>query len=120
MRKIAVVFMLCFVATQVFAGTMNKSTEATNGKKLFMKILSRHPNIDKFYRKPYMFGALTATPYAAISVPMTDWEKLSTNNRNLLIAYARSLVTIVKADPLKYARVPKEAPAAPANQGKCS
>lgn len=39
---------------------------------------------------------MTATPLAVISVPITDWETLSENERKLLSEYAASLIDDVK------------------------
>ncbi|MFZ2445556.1 MAG: hypothetical protein WAW37_04300 [Syntrophobacteraceae bacterium] len=83
------------------------------GRQIYLRILNSHPNIDSFYQKPTLWGGMTATPLAVISVPITDWEALSENERKLLSEYAASLVDDVKGDPFGNSPIPAKAPAAP-------
>jgi hypothetical protein len=85
---------------------------AKEGLDLHLRILSKHPKIDYSYAHPLLNAALTDNPLVAISVPIDDWNSISTDERNLLCEYAASLVSKVRSDPFTYSKVPPEAPAA--------
>ncbi|MEW6584266.1 MAG: hypothetical protein AB1442_01495 [Nitrospirota bacterium] len=112
MPKIMLLILLSVLIEPVFAESPKAPSEAIKGKSLHAQILARYPKLDKFYRQPDLYGALTTSPKVTIYIPIVDWEKLTSKDRNLLSAYAASLIKIVQSNPLKYARVPSHAPAA--------
>jgi hypothetical protein len=89
---------------------INKSKQ---GHDLHLRILASNPRIDKFYRQPFIHGALSNKPVCCISVPVVNWRSLSEPEKQALKNYASSLVNQVKADPFKYSGVAVNAPVAP-------
>jgi len=88
-------------------------TFAEQGKELHLRILKRHPQIDQFYERPFLYGELTDSPLIIISVPMKDWDSISEKERDLLCEYVASLVTQARLSPFSYTKIPQNAPIAP-------
>jgi hypothetical protein len=107
------VLLLAISMNLAYAESSKDVNAAKEGKKLHSRILARYPKLDKFYLHPDLYGALTFSPKVTIYLPISEWEKLTTKDRDLLAAYVASLIKIVKSNPLKYARVPSHAPLAP-------
>lgn len=89
------------------------AAQIESGRALHSKILSKHPDVDQFYHKAYLFGALTDHPLSVISIPTADWLALSKAERESLEAYAASRVNAVRSSPFDYIKIPASAPVAP-------
>lgn len=87
--------------------------QVESGHSLHVQILDKHPNIDQFYHKAYIFGSLTEHPLSVISVPSADWQALSKEERNSLEAYAASWINAIRSAPFNYTKIPASAPIAP-------
>lgn len=83
------------------------------GKEIFLNILSKYDKLDRYYKKPYIFGAMTNNPLCCISVPESDWQSLTTADKESVKKYAASLIPIVKEHPFIYTDIKPDAPAAP-------
>ncbi len=112
MKQIITVFFLACLLQPVLATSNNNNSVAIEGKRLHLRILARHPKLDKFYQQPDLYGGLTASPKVTIYLPLADWNTISSKERDLLAAYVSGLIKQVKASPLKYARIQANAPAA--------
>jgi len=102
-----VIFVLSFSVNAIA-----QTSEVEKGRKVHAKIINNHPSITKDHLEPCLWGALTSNPLAIIIVPIDDWAVLSDNDKNLLAAYAASLVETIKSNPFKYSDVPSTAPIA--------
>ncbi len=112
MNKMIIVILLTFIFQPVLATQGKDNFPANEGKRIHLQILARHPKLDKFYKQPDLYGGLTASPKVTIYLPITDWNKATPKERDMLAAYVSSLIKQVKANPLKYARIQTNAPAA--------
>ena len=88
-------------------------TPAEQGKAIHLRILKRHPQIDQFYERPFLYGEATDSPLIVISVPIKDWESISSKERDSLCEYVASLVTQARLSPFSYTEIPQTAPFAP-------
>jgi len=113
MKKMIIVVLLTCLLQPVLAAQDKNNSAAIEGKKLHLRILARHPKLDKFYKQPDLYGGLTASPKVTIYLPMADWNKTTPKERDMLAAYVSSLIKQVQANPLKYARIQANAPASP-------
>lgn len=86
--------------------------QIARGKSVHERILSNYPGIHAFYKKAYLWGALTEEPLSMIAVPTTDWKTLSEAERNALDAYAASWVNSIRSSPFDFSNIPSDAPAA--------
>lgn len=102
-----------FLAIPINGSCESQENRIKEGKDIHTKILNRHKKIDRYYRKPFIHGALTETPLSCIAVPDKEWRTLSDSKKQALAAYAASFVKKVKADPSKYTGTNKNAPLAP-------
>lgn len=93
-------------------GSEPSTLRVKEGKEVLMKILSRHKRLDKSYRDPYVSGGGTSNPRCCIIVPSTDWKSLPESKKQALADYTASLISKVRANPLKYSGVSPGAPAA--------
>jgi hypothetical protein len=101
---------ILFTSVTIFAAdTTNLIKE---GHALHLKILSKYPRIDSFYRQPFIQGSGTNNPISCISLPEKEWNGLSDSKKKALSMYAQSLINKVKANPFKYSGVSSSAPAA--------
>jgi hypothetical protein len=112
MQKIIFSFLLIILICPAFAESPKASSDINEGRNLHLRILSHHSKLDKFYQSPDLFGGLTDSPKVTIYVPVVDWKKMTAKEQDLLSAYASSLIKTVQSNPLKYARIPENAPAA--------
>lgn len=87
-------------------------TPSEQGRELHLRILRKHPKIDRFYEKPMLSGELTDNPLVVINVPAKDWASISEKDRDLLCKYVASLVTKVRSSPFSYTTIPENAPIA--------
>lgn len=113
MRKIILSLLLIILIHPAFAESPKASSEAREGKNLHLRILARHSKLDKFYRQPDLSGGLTGSPKVTIYIPIAEWKKMTAKEQDLLAAYVSSLIKTVQSNPLQYARVSENAPAAP-------
>ena len=113
MKKMIIVVLLTCLLQPVLAAQDKNNSAAIEGKKLHLRILARHPKLDKFYKQPDLYGGLTASPKVTIYLPMADWNKTTPKERDMLAAYVSSLIKQVETNPLKYARIQANALAAP-------
>jgi hypothetical protein len=112
MRKFIFSLLLIVLIHPISSDSLMASSEEIEGKNLHLRILARHSKLDKFYQLPDLFGGLTNSPKVTIYIPIVDWEKMTSREQDLLAAYASSLIKTVQSNPLKYARIPENAPAA--------
>ncbi len=113
MRKVILTLLLIILIHPAFAESPKASSQVREGKNLHLRILARHSKLDKFYQQPDLWGGLTDSPKVTIYVPIAEWEKMTAKEQDLLAAYVSSLIKTVQSNPLQYARVPENAPAAP-------
>jgi hypothetical protein len=108
---ITAILIICFLQP-VCTVSAQENLKAIEGKRLHLSILARHPKLDKVYQQPDLYGGLTTSPKVTIYLPLADWDNATLKERDLLAADVSSLIKHVKANPLKYARIPTNAPAA--------
>ncbi|MFZ2445749.1 MAG: hypothetical protein WAW37_05290 [Syntrophobacteraceae bacterium] len=125
MKWVLVSVMVVCVAVPMLANAVDQkeTSQASQsrieaGKILHIQILDRHPQIDKFYRRPLLHAGLTDKPLAVICLPVSDWQTLTESERASICAYAANLVAAVKAKPFQYTQMPPTAPAASTLRGK--
>jgi hypothetical protein len=111
MKNFIALFILLTFSSVAFADKATVENEAKKGMRLHFSIISSYKKLDKFYKEPDLFGAITTTPIITIYIPVEEWNKLNENEKYLLSIYASSLVEDAKENPLKYAKVPSDAPA---------
>lgn len=88
------------------------SDQMTRGQSLHEKILANYPGVDAFYKKAYLWNALTTEPLAVISVPASDWKALSEEEKTALEAYAAGRIDAIRTSPFDFLNIPRDAPAA--------
>jgi hypothetical protein len=94
MKKMIIVVLLTCLLQPVLAAQDKNNSAAIEGKKLHLRILARHPKLDKFYKQPDLYGGLTASPKVTIYLPMADWNKTTPKERDMLAAYVSSLIKL--------------------------
>jgi len=88
------------------------SDQVKRGQSLHEKILANYPRADAFYKKAYLWGALTEAPLSVVAVPIADWKALSEEDKIALQAYAASQINPIRSSPFKFLTMPSDAPAA--------
>lgn len=87
------------------ATTRNTSVDDAEGKALWEDLMSQHPELDPFYKRPVLWGALSPRPLTVIHVVKDDWERLSNEQKTALERYAGTQVKVVQSAPLKHCNV---------------
>ena len=101
---------LVLLPALVFAQASAESVK--EGRETLRKILARHKRLDKSYKDPYVSGSGTSNPQCCIIIPKSNWNSLSEPKKKALADYTSSLISVVKANPIKYSGVSPGAPAA--------
>lgn len=84
---------------------------AARGQELHLKILSRYPFLEAYYKRPYIWGSATGSPQCCISVPKRYWDsELNEDQKALLGRYAASYIQIAKDNPSEYLAIDSNAP----------
>lgn len=105
-------FLTALILFPTVATCETSSLKVKEGKDVHKKILARHKRLDKSYKDPYVSGSGTSNPQCCIIIPSKDWNSLSESKRQALADYTASLISTVKANPIKYSGVSPGAPAA--------
>lgn len=89
------------IASQVTStSAANSSASSAEGEQVFKKLQGAYD----------LAGLGTPMPTVRVIVPQEGWNKLSPVEQTKLAAYAQSLISLVKSEPVKYVDIPSTAP----------